>query len=720
MPGPRPMGKGRSRSAWSRGLGIAGALLAAAELLAGALFAATPVQSPPQLGEGPLRNDTFVPVHAEAEALLLEGDEQLAAARVAGRGIPPTALDAWREAIQISAATDAVALIPAGNPADWPDPSGMLARRHCAPTLAVHLRLTTLGDEGYGAWLERFAPLAADSLAALPYDPRALARLERVYPGTPAAAIAALRLSDSAREQGRLDRASSYLERARRHGSILAAAAERWALPEDWARHLEHRAASLAQPSSSGLPAMLQPGANKPAAKGDAPTWSLVRAMRLESRAGELVPGRQPPLGLGIQPHGATSPRGDLLIQTPRAIIWLDAAALSAPVGGGQRLLPFSDWLDLPPERPYVPPAAGGWPLMPLRAGNDLVLVIGRGSPARTRRDLPVPARGNHLVMASLSETGDLEVRWTLAGPGLDRPGIPSELAGNQLGPGTWEFQPGPVRAAGALVVLARGLADHAQESAGSGPVSAGLLRLVGLDWATGKLLWSTDLARASDLVDSTGEAVGMGSQTQRISMPLAARGSSVIVGTHAGVLACVDASDGRLEWSLRNQRRRAGERSWPGSDRPLLSGEHAWLTPGDSEYLYALPAGPATQPLFAVPPAPRAERLLLAAAWGDGGLLALARSGRQRALQLSSGGAPQDLLYLGAEERFSGTSAVRGDQVLIATSRSFLGISSEDWSLEASVPLPDLGAGVGGNVLPLAAGAAVVGADTVWVLGAR
>jgi hypothetical protein len=351
------------------------------------------------------------------------------------------------------------------------------------------------------------------------------------------------------------------------------------------------------------------------------------------------------------------------------------------------------------------------------------VVVVARGIPARLRGDLTIPARGNHLVAATRGDLGQIEVRWSLSGPGLLRPGIPVRLASEVLGPGIWEFQPGPVHVGDLLVVLARGLeSGNEPKVTESGPESAGLLRLVALDWQSGELVWSIDLARTSDLFGSQGEAVGLGTQTQQASMPLASAGSHVLIGTHAGALACVDASDGRLEWQFRNQRRRPDESSWPGSRAPLLDGPRAWFTPADSDFLYALPAGPAPLegPFLQARPLARGQREVLASA-GPGGLVFLGRDGRHRALlRRNRSGIEQACLYLGAEERFRGAPASTGGQLLIATDRSFMAFRESDLLLESSLPLLDLGATIGGTVVPIPGGAVVVGADTLWVLASQ
>lgn len=684
-------------------------------LLALALGAAAFPEDPPDGGEGALRNDTFLVTHKAAEAHLARGDRALASARARAAGMPTEALDAWRVALNSSPARAAVAAstsAPTG--LSWPDPDHTLTRRTEAVSVAVLRRLFALSPGERAAWTGRFGPLASQALEAAPFRTQSLAHLERVYPGTRAAAVAALRLADVALETGRLARAASYLERAATHGRLAPG------LGEGWQAHLDSRRSLLVQPSSEPQTAA-SPAENK---------WRNVRSLRLESRRGSVLPGRRPPRGVGLLPGASVGPEGDILIQTARAVVWLDAAALASARGGNTHISPYEEWLQLPPERTFVPPAAGGWPMVPLQWGSEFVIVIGRGIPGRVRGNLPIPARGNHLVAASRGDLGQIEVRWSLSGPGLLRPGIPVRMASDVLGPGIWEFQPGPVHVDDLLVVLARGLeagntpktGSDSPKSADSGPESAGLLRLVALDWETGDLAWSIDLARTSDLIGSQGEAVGMGTQTQQASMPLASDGAHVLVGTHAGALACVDSSDGRLEWLFRNQRRRPDESSWPGSRAPQLDGQRAWFTPADSDFLYALPAGPAplAGPFLQARPLARGQREVLASA-GQNGLIFLGRDGRHRALlRRDRSGIEQACLYLGAEERFRGTPAQAQGQLLLATDRSFLAFRSSDLLLVSSTTLVDLGATIGGSVVPIPGGAVVVGADTLWVLSSK
>jgi hypothetical protein len=670
--------------------------------LAGTAFA----EDPPDGGEGALRNDTFLVTDKAAEAQLARGDRALSAARARSAGMPAEALDAWRAAIENSSANAAVAaLASAPTGIDWPDPSDTLERRTEAVSVALLRRLSALSPGERAAWHGRFGPLASQELAAAPFRTAALARLERVYPGTRAAAVAALRLADVALESGNQARAASYLGRAAIHGGLAPS------LGQQWQAHLDSRLGRLPQPAAA------------PGTPTSAPKWRSVRSQRLEARQGSVLPGRRPPRGVGLMPGASLGPDGDILIQTARALIWLDAAALSTARGGKTQLSPYEDWLQLPAERTFVPPAAGGWPMVPLQWGSEFVVVVARGIPARLRGDLTIPARGNHLVAATRGDLGQIEVRWSLSGPGLLRPGIPVRLASEVLGPGIWEFQPGPVHVGDLLVVLARGLeSGNEPKVTESGPESAGLLRLVALDWQSGELVWSIDLARTSDLFGSQGEAVGLGTQTQQASMPLASAGSHVLIGTHAGALACVDASDGRLEWQFRNQRRRPDESSWPGSRAPLLDGPRAWFTPADSDFLYALPAGPAPLegPFLQARPLARGQREVLASA-GPGGLVFLGRDGRHRALlRRNRSGIEQACLYLGAEERFRGAPASTGGQLLIATDRSFMAFRESDLLLESSLPLLDLGATIGGTVVPIPGGAVVVGADTLWVLASQ
>ena len=661
-------------------------------------------QEPTKFGEGPLRNDTFLPTNPAAEAELERGDRILATSRA--RGAPPTAetLDAWHAALAPTDGNDLVTLLPTQTPIQWPDPDGSMSRSVASSAVALLLRLEALEDSEFAAWTARFAPLADDALAAAPYDSASLGRIERVYPGTRAAALAALRLCDHARESGRIEQAFSLLQRAERHGALAGLQSA------SWTRQLSFRRRDLA-PSAQV----------EPSQSGD---WTMLTAFRLERRPGRPVPGRVPPLGLGLIPGAATSSRGDLLIQTARAMRWLDASAMAGNRAGKSRFLPLENWLDLPPERPFVPPASGGWPLTPLRWGGDFVIVSGRGRPARTRKDLPIPARGNHLVAANLDPNGGVRVRWSLAGPGLARPGIPVQSADTVLGQGVWEFQPGPVRVGETLVVLARSLPSHRapNDTESSGPDSAGLLRLIGLDWFTGARLWSVDLARSKDLSTSDSEAVGLGIEAVQASMPLAQQGGFVFVGTHAGALACVDSSDGRVEWILRNQRRKAEERSWPGSAPPIPVGPRVFLTPSDSDFLYSLPAGAWPRGgLFGDRfPVARRQNLLLAGANPDG-LFFAGRQGRHLAiLHQAPGSSPNAWLYLGALEHFTGHAALGPDQLLIATNRGLMALDRRNGSLQGHVALPDLGAGVGGQVVPIEGGAVVIGADTIWVLKRR
>src|SRR5688572_30998608 len=175
-------------------------------------------ESPPELGrEGPLQNDTVLLAHAAAQAEIERGD------RAWSRGEQVTAFEAWRNALASSQTGDTVALVPSDPTASrtWPDPDATHARRTEGVEYAVLRRLRAIPETDRARWRERFESTASLELARAGRDPRWLARVERDWPLTPAAASAALCMADLALEADESLSATAWLERAATHARVL-------------------------------------------------------------------------------------------------------------------------------------------------------------------------------------------------------------------------------------------------------------------------------------------------------------------------------------------------------------------------------------------------------------------------------------------------------------------------------------------------------------------
>ncbi len=687
-------------------------------------------------GEGALRNTTPLPSDPAAAAALRRGDTALADARAA-RGSLNAAFDAWREALVLSAPRAAVPCLDPGAPEGLvPDPDGTLARRAESVPGAVLRRLAALPDADRRAFAARAEPEAEGALGAAGRDAARLARVERDFPLTRAAARAALAGADLALERGAASDAAAHLARAREHLALhpdpdpaLAAA-------------LERRRAAFGAPS--GLPA---PGPR--AATPAAPSLSPLRSLRLESvrRAGLA------PLGRDVLPGLAALADGSLVIQTPRALAVLDPAAARGEPEGRYHVEPLDQLLERGAAPVVTAPSTGGWPLLPATDGRRFAAVVGRGAPGRRFRDLPLPARGN--VLAVFERAPD-ELRprllWCLGDlgrltPGSEppEPGLPVLGPDGAPWPAGFEFQPGPTVQDGGLFVLARRLSDPTAETeAAPGDVpSAGdpsaanpnagpppdTLRLFRFDLATGDLVWSTDLTRAAELQDPSARGGSLGLATA--AAPLAVADGALVISTNVGLLAAVDAADGRLLWALRNQRREAGGGGWAGSRAPLVeapgpgldAGPTVWCAPFDSEFLYALPVRPTArrlvaEGLFAAPPTPRGNALDAAALAPNGALLCAARSGRFAAVERRAGAASALLCLLAEGERLRGRLAcagdltfVPGDQALrvLDLARGGLVVASAPYEATPGTP-------AGGDVYVLGDRVAVLGLDNLWL----
>ena len=658
--------------------------------------------------EGSLRNDTFLKSAEAAQAVLLEGDQGWlrALAREGDRNqLRTLAFEAWRRALVDSVTGDTVRLSDTGLEGGSPfqDDDGTHHRRIEGVAPGVLRRLLALDQVDRQAWRDRFEPLAQAELALAPYRPRHLEGIERTWPLTRAAGVAALRCSDLSLEQGSLTAARTWLGRAEHHAqghpSLEGAVSAR-----------RQAIARLTPPPPGG-------------AWQTASDLSQVHAVRLESKS---LLGRDPrpaPLGRTLEPGAAPLAGGGLAVQTPRGLMWLDGPTIRGERSTYVGRLSLAEYLDLPRLQPFVSPSAGGWPLIPAGDGHDLVLVVDRGHPGRVVREHRLPARGNHLVCLAPGEPGQALLRWHLSDQGLKGASGQAIPALEATGiPGHLEFQPGPVLHEGTVYVQARVLTDPTAEGAARG----GTLYLLALDQDTGLARWSRMLTLAADLRRDLGGRNGASSDVPTSGMPLALHRGVLTVGTNVGLVLAFDAVDGRCLWGIRTRRRTPSDPGWPGSRRPLAaelsSGSAVLVAPFDSDHLYALPTGPALGSAFFVRP-PEPQGAMLDLVGGSGGeLLFLGRDGRHSALRrVGAAGDVRSALFLGREERFVGAALTSKERVIVASDGAvYLFDRSRGDLLLAALDLEDLGAGRGGTVTALGDRIFVVGRDTLWVLAAK
>ncbi|MCA9001123.1 MAG: hypothetical protein KDB61_04305, partial [Planctomycetes bacterium] len=156
----------------------------------------------------------------------------------------------------------------------------------------------------------------------------------------------------------------------------------------------------------------------------------------------------------------------------------------------------------------------------------------------------------------------------------------------------------------------------------------------------------------------------------------------------------------------------------WPGSRRPPIQASRAWVAPFDSDFLYPMDLDRRALSPLAAPPTPIEQRMDLVSA-GQEGLAFLGRRGRSETLWFEPvGEAPQYSFFLGRQEHLTGTVALTRDAWLFASTRGLYSIQpGRQFALAQFWPLPDLRAGVGGDVRVLGDRVIVLGEDTLWVL---
>ncbi|MCP3918693.1 MAG: PQQ-like beta-propeller repeat protein [bacterium] len=664
--------------------------------------------------EGALRNDSFQPVSAAASEELLAGDRAWSRAAAGGAGARDErsrAFEAWYRALNASSDGDAVRLAPVDGPRAfaWPDPDQTHDRRTEDVAYAVLRRLSSATPDERGEWRTRFETLASGALEEAPTHAPALADVERAHPFTRSAAIAALRLADGAFEENRIADARLWLERLERH--LLDIEGEQRAA---WDARIERRRAACTRD-------------DRPAPATE--TWrsasdfTLERTQRLESTRKRPGHGMRGPLGLGLEPGLAFLDDGSFAIQTPRTLVWFDARAAGTRTGGTIARFVFAELIDVPSVRPVAAPSSGGWPLLPATDGQSLVVVVDRGRPGYKMRNVPIAAYGNHLVHMRIDGEGRSVVHWTLSARGLERSNLPPRDAAEILGPGTWQFQPGPLLIDGVVFVLARLL----PEPEGPGAERGGDAWLFALDARAGELRWARLITKGSDLKSDSSARRGPGSSVPTAGMPLAHVRGRVVACTNLGIAAAFDAADGRQCWSLRTRRRDVDDPGWPGSRRPSPEAgsdrpRAVVLGPFDSDFLYSFHAIPdlARGGLYASPPVPIGD----AADWtgftgsAEASLVTLGRDGRHRALRLRNGaGEVRSSLYLGSEEHFAGRGLTSNDRLWLASDQNLFLLDFErDLFLLAAQAIPDLGGGLGGTPYGRGDRLVLVGPDTVWI----
>ena len=689
-------------------------------------------------GEGDLGNDTFQPFHADAELSFQAGAGYLADARATGdKPTMERGFELMREAIARSDNGAGVRLAEDGAQREI-GIAPMSSRLVVGVEERVWLMLDALDDDERSTWVARFDELSASALARHDY------RLcERNFPGTSSAVRAALRLADEALEIGRPREVNTWCTRALRHLTLLDSWSESDAATRAvWSRQRVAQQA-LGAPTGRLVDTSL-----------DLPKEWLVKtsiptpiAIPFENQLPEENPFLS---GLSGSTRPRSSERGPSL-GIRAGLVPLNGERAAIQTGSGVHLVDLAmarresvfDPAELVDEvfgrvgRPRAARKGGapGWPHLPLSVpsrlpyGDALVMVTGRQDPRRGPNALlcvDIPELRQSAPMSSepldldIEQTAPVRTRWILSGSRLWSRGglVPSDIL-DELA--DCEVQPGSVVLGDRLFVSVRTL---------DGEVRSWLLAL---DLATGTPLWKRLLAKGSDLVGTSGR-FSQGTLPIGAAQALVAVAGNIFVGTHLGVGALVDGTDGRLLWSYKNRRRNNSEPGWGGA-RPIVlppsmasDGRQSLLWgPADSDFLYTLRAGPLQADSFQIrgpalaPPSSIGESTDLIGANGDR-ILTYSRAGASRTLAelRPNSGQRIDSVYLRQNEAFVGRALSSPTRVVASTNRGlFLFDRGADLKLLDFVPLPTRPSDpyAGGAVYAVGQRIVILGPGTLWVL---
>ncbi len=534
-------------------------------------------------------------------------------------------------------------------------------------------RLRAAGAEATAAWRARFDPIAAGALSSAGLDAAALARVDRAFPSTRAAARAALALADQALEAGEPSRATTWLARARANAD-----------PSD-----APLAAAIARRETALRPDAAEAGA---AAWRGAEHVALDAQIALESSASArrgIAPGIAFLRDGSVCVQGA----GDVHFVAPdRRVRRVELAELGRAHG----------WS-------WVPPFADEgerWLLRPASDGQRVALVAGRAS----------AARGNALLLLDPgSKDAPPALAWGYSDAGFVGPDGGGATLEELLGPGLWEFEPGPAIAGGSVVVQAhQWLAENGEPPA----VDERAVRAwcLALDLETGRPLWKRLIA-----IGASGRGRLRGPRGfARPAQPLAVRNGRAFAGTAIGAGAVLDLCDGRVFATWKFRRAPEAASAWSAC-APLVGDAAVAWAPPESDRLYFLRAQEpfATDAPFALPPREIGADLVPLAADFDRAIF-LARSGSRTTLArvAPATNARAESMALPAAERFAPCGAVIFARAVLASDRAaYLFDVERDVRLLDAVALPGRDQAADGDVAVRGDGVYVAGERSLWIL---
>jgi hypothetical protein len=626
--------------------------------MASVVFLCALLQGPQ--GEGPIGNDVFLPVSDAAAKELAAGDTRLAAPGDDAAAQRTAAFDAWYRALEAS---------DEGDSAPMPEIQG-LARGSESVDRGVVRRLRAAGAPAIAAWRARFDSIAAAALAAAGVDAEALARIDRGFPLTRAAARAALALADLGLEAGDPVRAGTWLARARAHAD-----------PAD-----APLAAAIARRGAAAKNRLDAPAA----------AWRTAEHLVLEGQVAleGFESGRR-----GVEPGTALLLDGSVCVQCSGDVhvVGTDRRVRSAALADIGRARGWS----------WVPPFADQgerWLLRPASDGTRIALVVGRAS----------QARGNALLFLDAS----LALSWGYSDAGFVGPDGSQATIDELLGPGLWEFEPGPAIVGGSIVVQAhQWLAETGEPpSVDERAVRAWCLAL---DLESGRPRWKRLLA-----IGASGKGRLRGPRGfARAAQPVAVQDGRVLAGTGIGAGAILDVGDGRVVATWKFRRAPEGAAAWSPC-APLAAGALVAWAPPESDRMYFLDASdplPSDAP-FTLPPREIGDDVLPLAA-DRARAVFLARSGGRTVLArvVPATNARAESPALPLAERFPPCGAVSGARAILASDRAaYLFDVGEDVRLLDAVTLPGRDGSVEAGVSVSQDRILVAGERTLWILRLR
>jgi hypothetical protein len=578
----------------------------------------------PWRSKGTFGNDTWLPHDVALERILAAADEALEADGNDAK--PEDVFGAWDAALEEAApgawvrwdtrmhweSTDEV-------PPLWSD------RRTEGLFSAILLRQAAAGGALHLPWnkyIEGAADAALEAALALPVERayRPLASLSARYPGSRASARAALYCCEWERERGREHHARAWLARAKESAALL----------KDEALN----AAVLAR--------IEEPPAREHEPWERADSWEVVDFALLTDDLGSPASGVR-----GLTRWGEEG----VFIQSAELAWTLGTRGSAQAIS----LRGLAERAGQPLARRWMRPGSK-WRHQPTVHDEVVFSVLGRA-----RND-----RSNALIAF---EAGDIPLpRWSLGQGGWrDSKGELLARLADAIGPGAWEFQPGPLVVDDLLIVQARRweLSDSNGRLSLVDPARAEATALA-LELTSGALVWKAALARGSELFGDPGARFSTAEIPSRSAPSPRLCGSSLVFATGLGACVALDLADGRAQRAVLGQRVEGGI-PWAQSavaTNPLSS---IW-TPYGGETAYEIALGTGHPDLFTSPftspPERASEWSSLVGAHDERLLVAVSRRGRHqielvgesahRSVQLSPGETLQGAHALGSARLLS------------------------------------------------------------------